>query len=244
MSPKQKRPTPAEVKHVVQEAVLRNYPNPERKGCPGTEVLREVAQQWLPPEDDHWDHISQCSPCYREFLDFRRPYLRERKRQRLVSRLVKVSAIALVLAVPTLYWITRKMPLTESRAIQQQGTPTQAAQSASTLTATLDFKNDSVTRGIQTATPSSATPQRLPRARLDHTVYLPIGSEPGLYDVHVLRGEPDSDPLARLSGSAQIETGLTTLHMNIDLSEFVPGTYTFATRHEKETWRYHAFTVF
>src|SRR5437867_5471341 len=84
------RPTPAEVKQVLQQAVLRSYPNPERKGCPGTDVLHKVAEQSRPPRDDRWEHIIHCSPCYREFLDCRHTFLRQRRRHRIFSRLLFV----------------------------------------------------------------------------------------------------------------------------------------------------------
>jgi hypothetical protein len=93
-------PTPAEVKHVLQQAVLRNYPNPERKGCPGTNVLQDIAQLPLPPESDPWMHIVHCSPCYRDFLDFRHAVLRKRRRHRWISRLLyAILAIAIVLTL-------------------------------------------------------------------------------------------------------------------------------------------------
>src|SRR5712692_6692632 len=103
----QNLPTPAQVKDVLQQAVLRNYPNPERKGCPGTNVLEEIARQWLPPEDDRWMHVIHCSPCYREFLDLRRAYLKERRHAQLRSRLLKAIAIAFVIGAPALYWTRR-----------------------------------------------------------------------------------------------------------------------------------------
>lgn len=31
------------LKNAVQQAILQNFPNPERKGCPGDEVVREIA---------------------------------------------------------------------------------------------------------------------------------------------------------------------------------------------------------
>ena len=246
MPQNQKRPTPAEVKHVLQQAVLNSYPNPDRRGCPGTDVLRTVAQLWLPPEDERWEHISQCSPCYREFLNFRHAHLKRQRWSRIRSRTLKASVIALVLAAPAVYWRMRNVGRSELRVTEADLTKTQTAPSAvsSNLPAILDFKNDSITRGIETEPPSLTTPQRVPRGRLALSIYLPIGSEPGSYEIHIVRRQVDQKPIVSLSGSAQIENGLTTLHMNIDLSGLTPGTYTLATRHEDETWRYHTFTVF
>ena len=53
----------------IQEAILKGFPNPDRRNCPGTEKVKEVAARESIVEDDVWQHITHCSPCYREFLD-------------------------------------------------------------------------------------------------------------------------------------------------------------------------------
>jgi hypothetical protein len=56
----------------LQEAILRDFPNPERTGCPGTAVIRDIAERSVRleiVESPDWEHIIRCSPCYREFLD-------------------------------------------------------------------------------------------------------------------------------------------------------------------------------
>ena len=61
------------LKKQLQDSILRDYPNPERKGCPGGAVLRELAERPLDQaveDDPHWHHITHCSECYREFLAF------------------------------------------------------------------------------------------------------------------------------------------------------------------------------
>jgi hypothetical protein len=67
-------PTPEQIKYVLQQAILRNYPNPERKGCPDASILEGIARQRLPHEDPHWQHVSHCSPCYGEFLNLRKGF--------------------------------------------------------------------------------------------------------------------------------------------------------------------------
>jgi hypothetical protein len=56
---------------LIQEAVLRNYPNPQRVGCPGTSVVRDLAERSARLEivqNQSWEHIIHCSPCYAEYL--------------------------------------------------------------------------------------------------------------------------------------------------------------------------------
>jgi hypothetical protein len=41
-------------------------PNPERVGCPPRDVLVALARRERPIDDPAYDHLSECSPCYRE----------------------------------------------------------------------------------------------------------------------------------------------------------------------------------
>jgi hypothetical protein len=56
-----------------RRAVAVEYPNPERKGCPGAEALRHIVS--VRPEDlqrsPEWKHALQCGPCYEEYIAFR-----------------------------------------------------------------------------------------------------------------------------------------------------------------------------
>src|SRR5215210_5693129 len=52
----------------VQKSILRDYPNPNREGCPGDDVVRQVAARTELRKDDLWQHITHCSPCYAEFF--------------------------------------------------------------------------------------------------------------------------------------------------------------------------------
>jgi hypothetical protein len=56
-------------------AVSAEYPNPERKNCPGTEALRDLAERMVLRqdlrEDPRWKHAIQCGPCYEEYIALR-----------------------------------------------------------------------------------------------------------------------------------------------------------------------------
>ncbi len=58
-----------------QDAVQRAFPNPERKGCPGAEVLFNLAAKSARheeiEEDEHWKHVIHCAPCYKQYLELR-----------------------------------------------------------------------------------------------------------------------------------------------------------------------------
>jgi len=58
-----------------QKGVQASYPNPERRGCPETDALQDLAARSARHEDieeDHqWKHVIHCAPCYQEYLDLR-----------------------------------------------------------------------------------------------------------------------------------------------------------------------------
>ena len=58
-----------------QKGVQDSYPNPERRGCPGAEILDALAARSARfediEEDEHWKHVTHCAPCYGEYLDLR-----------------------------------------------------------------------------------------------------------------------------------------------------------------------------
>jgi hypothetical protein len=58
-----------------QKAVQTSYPNAERHGCPGPEVLQDLAARSARhveiDSDQDWKHVIHCAPCYREYLDLR-----------------------------------------------------------------------------------------------------------------------------------------------------------------------------
>jgi hypothetical protein len=41
-------------------------PNPRRVGCPPQRLLIELARRERSISDPWYDHLSECSPCYRE----------------------------------------------------------------------------------------------------------------------------------------------------------------------------------
>src|SRR4051812_8297940 len=91
-------PTPEEIQSALQQSILRDYPNPDRKSCIGAGALRQVAQERLPHKHEHWVHISRCSPCYREFLDVRKQFRGEGRighppRKTMTSWLVLIAIV-------------------------------------------------------------------------------------------------------------------------------------------------------
>jgi hypothetical protein len=63
------------LQRAYQKAVQVSHPNPERQGCLGTEVLRDLAARSARfeniEENQQWKHVIHCAPCYQEYLELR-----------------------------------------------------------------------------------------------------------------------------------------------------------------------------
>jgi len=58
---------------VLERGLLEEFPNPTRTGCPSAEVLQSIASHKTPLlEAEKWlDHLTSCSPCYKDFCQIR-----------------------------------------------------------------------------------------------------------------------------------------------------------------------------
>ena len=67
---------------LLTQGLSREFPNPQRVGCPGSAVLRGIAFRKLRlAEVDRWlVHLSSCSPCYQEFAELRKEAASQRRR--------------------------------------------------------------------------------------------------------------------------------------------------------------------
>ncbi len=195
--------------------ILRNdgYPNPDRVGCPGAEVLKGLADRTVDirAEKDSILHLGMCSPCFVEYEAFRKQVVR-RKNLRLT-----MGSVALVLMIGGGVWLWRRY--ISSGTGGRPNVPTIATYRPFFL----DLRNWLVFRGEQ---PPGAHrgPIQLPREQLDMTIWLPVGGEAGKYDIQV------STELHKLlvtaAGAAVIRhDGVTALKVKLDLSSLKPGEY-------------------
>ena len=192
--------------------LLKEFPNPGRVGCPGSEVLRGIASHKVPlAQAEPWlDHLTSCSPCYRDFSQFREAFELRRKRM-----LLAVAASILIVA-SVAGW-----------ALAHKHEETQYAQ-----TAVLDLRNRSVGRGTEPN--PNEPPLDLNRAVSHLNIYLPLGSPEGSYEVRVvaLSGEP----LASTNGIAKVSNFIPMLPVTINLSSSRPGRYVLQVRRVGLEW--------
>ena len=219
----------------LQEAGRRYYstafPNPDRVGCPGNEILaslalrkasRERARQWDP-------HLSHCSPCFREYIA-----LRDQAGRAVVLRRLALTAAALILVAAV--WLAIRTAVT--RRTQSRVLTTNNRQSPY-QSGLLDLRDRAALRGSGLDT--NHTPSVLPRAALNLSIYLPTGSEPGEYEVQVTRG-PGST-LLRAQGRATLQNHIAVLAVSLDLESLTPGSYFFWIRQAGTSWSYYPVVV-
>lgn len=214
----------------IDEVLSRANPNPERIGCPPRETLSGLARRAQPIGDPAYEHLVKCSPCYREFraLQEERSVRQAGQTMGLRSRWLSAAAIVALaagLAGMWFYLAGRTSPVAPATG--------GSTQSADLRTAELDLRKFTATRSQQTD--AQAASVTLPSALVDLTLLMPIGSEPGSYDVQLLDADLQSKASAHAAG--EIRDYVTTIRTTLDLRGVQPGTYQLAVRRAGDDWR-------
>jgi hypothetical protein len=197
---------------VLGRGLLKEFPNPERTGCPGSDALKRIASKRMPlAEAEKWlNHLGSCSPCYKDFSELRKG--REVQRNRT---LLAIAASVLV-AVGIASWV-----------LVQRHNETLVAQ-----TAVLDLRSHSVSRSPEPN--PGEKPLELRRGFSQLKIYLPLGSPEGTYDVRIVTTSGDS--LLNMGGTAQLNDGITTLQVREDAFIARPGQYILQIRKAPSEW--------
>jgi hypothetical protein len=207
------------ISRAVQSAILNGFPNPQRVGCPGQDVVREIAQRTDLIADETWEHITHCSPCYAIFLKFKKAARRRRILVRSGS-LVLAAVACLVVVVLVTY---------------------QRGRQSNQLIAEWDLEATSVSRGI-TEGPAGVTAQHAQRALGRIVVHLPLGSDEGEYQLEIRKTE-EGPSLRTGKGKGQILNGHTVLSVQVDLSNLPPAAYFAAIGRGNHTWRVYPLSL-
>jgi hypothetical protein len=209
------------LKNEVQQAILRNFPNPERKGCPGDEVVREVAARRELIEDDAWKHITHCSPCYATFLEHKEQIRRERRRRGLL--ILVGAAVAACLLIVAGAWLIGIFPRAQTPAIVAADR-------------TVDLYDWDVQRGADL---KEGRQIALPRTIVRVHVVLPRFSRAGVYQVAVCRSRTIETAIAQNAATAVAEGPREIVTVELDLRSAKPGDFWFATKRESEEAGYY-----
>ena len=192
--------------------LLKEFPNPDRTGCPGSAVLKRIASHEMPlAEAEKWlDHVTSCSPCYREFSELQAGY-RHRRMQTILA-----IAASILIVVGVAGW---------ALFFRQKGPPV-------VQTAVLDLRNRSVPRGGE-ANPREQ-PLEVNRTVRRLNVYLPLGSAEGTYEMRI--ASTAGSAVFATSGVASLKDGVTSIQVVVELSSASSGQYVFQVRRPDSEW--------
>jgi hypothetical protein len=193
------------------------FDSPQRIGCPKSQTLKLLAQRSPSAGEspDLIDHIATCSPCFIEYSRYRTAH------KRRVAILFSIASSAL-LALCFLLVRARILPTGQTPALQGE-----AARGAAPLERVLDLRLSGIPRGEAPEAKDGQIP-RLPRGRLTLSVYLPTGSESGIYEIALANAAGES--LVTGSGEAMLQNYIQVLPVSLDLTKFPAGRYELRIR--------------
>jgi len=206
---------------VLGRGLLREFPNPDRQGCPPSEALKRIAGHEMPlAEAEKWlDHLGSCSPCYRDYLDLQAAHRIRRK------WVFFAAAAGILLAIPIvgrlLFPGHHKLP------------PAQ-------ITAVLDLRNRSVTRGAEQG--PAQVPLELSRYASQWNIQLPPGSADGPYEVRLTTEQ--GEQIFATQGVATISGGITSLRVEVRLLSVRPGRYVLQLREPALVWNSYFLALY
>lgn len=210
------------------------FPNAERIGCPSRELLASVSRHSASESDSRrvLDHLSCCSPC---FGDYERL-----ARQNRLARNLKLLALcaSLLVCIGVTVWYYSRTPVrpqNELPVAKEKAQPDQPLQLA-----TLDLRRQTTVRGEQRPAAGTGVPT-IPTRNLELSVYLPLGSEEGDYEMQLLL---DAErPLLSQTGAAALAGNDVVLRLVANLSSVEPGTYTLRLRRSGFSWRNYSIVL-
>jgi len=199
--------------------LLREFPNPERVGCPPSEVLKGMASHRVPlAEAEKWlDHLGSCSPCYRDFSQFQKAH-QLRRRRTLLAIAASILICASVAGWALVRWHNENQ---------------------FTQVAVLDLRNRSAARGIEPN--PEVKPLQVSREAYRLKILLPLGSSEGEYDVRIAKESGES--LLTAMGTAKLSNGITTLQAVLRMSSVSAGTYVLQIRKAGLEWNSYPLVV-
>jgi len=204
---------------VLGRGLLKEFPNPERTGCPGPDVLKRITSHDMPlAEAEKWlDHLTSCSPCYRDFSRFQATHQRRRTRT-----LLAIAASVLIVAGVTGWalFLRQRQPLATEAAV-------------------LDLRNRSIPRGTE---PNPVEPPlEVARNASYLEIYLPLGSSDGPYNLRITTTR--GDPIFTTVGLAKIKEGLTSVRVEPNLSSATPGLYVLQLQKVGSAWNRYPLQI-
>ncbi len=213
------------------------FANPNREGCPNRSILRAMAYR-----DRHFalgdlplSHVVSCSPCYQQYMHFRR--------MSFVLRGLQVTAASLAV-VAMLFVLARLLRNHTGRSGEQSALEKQAERQPSAATKqpvlptaplflSVDLSSFSPTRGD--ATEDSGNRVHLPQKLIRVHFILPLGMGLGEYQIRLQddAGKIFIDTRER----GHLRDGVATVEVNIDLAGAHRGNFILMVHPPGLSWR-------
>jgi hypothetical protein len=206
------------------------YDAPERTGCPTAESLELLARRRSPLVDSPQivEHIGTCSPCFVAYSRYRAAH---KRRVRIGYALTSAAAgVVLAIVITHLLHTSRPGPLPVPKERARSSEPLKEVAEL-----VVDLRKMGVTRSADPGGSSKEALARLPRANLALSVYLPTGSEDGIYEMALTSGSPE--PIVGATGEAKLENHIEVLSLRLDLTNVPPGRYDLRLRRALAQWR-------
>lgn len=225
----------------LDEVLGRANPNPERIGCPPRQTLVELAQRARPIGDPAYQHLLKCSPCYVDVRTLQVAGAVPARASGRPSAWLALAATLILVLVGGLLWRQSReaappqpTPAVVARNEPPVPPPVTVAPTATPVPLRADLRKFTVFRSAEGA-PQSGEVVALRPELLDLTLMLPVGSEPGAYEVQLLDSRLQS--LATGNGAGAVENFVTTVRVRLDLRRVARGSHQLAVRRGDDEWR-------
>jgi hypothetical protein len=228
------------------------FPNPKRINCPAPATIETLAlrslQMSLPDREKLFDHMTICSPCFNQYHSL----VRKKQLHRRLTKLTLYTVLLLSMGAATWWGITRFHSPQGSQVASRQpkhpvsppvgeGTTTpKPAEGLAYIPMVLDLRNQAVTREPENKHGKASIPT-VPRQHFDFSIYLPIGSEEGKYQIRLLN--QSSKILSDTKGVARFQDHRVVLMARMDLTQVSIGKYRLAIRQGEWNWAYYSIQV-
>lgn len=212
------------------------FPNPNREGCPHRSSLRAMAyrDQRLTLGDLPASHIVSCSPCFQEYTHFRRMSYFFRGLR--ITAALGLAAMLFVAARFAWNYAHPREPRSSGKQLahrQPLATTRQQPPLIAPFSLTVDLASFSPSRGD--AKDDSEKKVHLPQKLLRVKLLLPLGMEPGEYEIRLQDSTGTVFVDKRAPGS--LKDGITSVEMDIDLAGTTRGSFTLMIRPPGSNWR-------
>jgi hypothetical protein len=169
---------------------------------------------------DRIEHLGTCSPCFREYTEFRKQV----EWRRNAAYIGVAAAVLVVLSVAWWGWRSRRSVVITAHSH-----------------VVADLRHRLTLRGEQNTEPGTG-PLVFKRGIDDVSIYLPEGSRAATYEVAVFR-EDLGEPLVSTTSQATLEKDMTELNDTLDLSRAPSGHYLLGIRLPGVEWSYYPMVV-